>query len=594
MFKYMKKKNIFLVLFTVIVLIILIILSFRVVKSFDTDSSKDENVINSAILKLEDYLGNNMQFNLVGQVEPIQKVDLKSEVSGKIKKLNIKIGEEVKKNDILIEVDHAILDSQLVQAQANIERIKNNLELKEAGASFELIRQSEIQLEKIKTSTNSQISQAQSALDIAKNNLRSSNDDNDSEIIKSSYENLINSIHSSIIVLDNVKNTSDSILALENYFSRNNFENVLSVLDFSKLNKAENSFYQMSNSIKEIKKEIENLSVSFNNEQILNKANALKKTLSVAQNHYYDLEATLNATITSSKLSQNDLNKTKNNITAASNSLVASNNSITAAIQNIDTSKSSYDSLEIFYKKAQQDYDNLLKQTEKDIALAQASHNLIIAKPREIDLNGLKSSIKEAQAAYNIIKENRDKAVLRAPIDGVVASVDVGLGDFVGNSMSMASILSDQGLQIKTYIDHSDLSSIKKGQEVVIEQSLAKGVVDRISPMINDKTKKVEIIILVYEGCDKLVSGQHANIDILLDQIDNTLPNFYFLPLAAVKTTNNGSFVYTLDNDNKVKDIKIEIGQIVGDKIEVFNLENIDFVLASTRGIEISNKINIQ
>lgn len=591
MLKRMKKKNIFLSLFLIL---IFGIISFRVLNSFNVEDSKEEKLSKVSLLNLEEHLGNKTSLNLVGQVESIQKVDLQSEAAGKIKRLNIEIGQNVKKGQILAELDHSILDSQLVQAQANIERIQNSLELKLAGASDEVIRQSEVQLEKIESAGNLQLSQAKSALEIAENKLQNLEGEDDSQIIKSSYENLANSIHASIIVLDNVKNTSDSILALENYFSRNNFENVFSVLDISKLNKTERSFREMSTAISDVKTGIDNLSTSFSNQEILAKASDVKKVLSISQNHFYDLEAALNATITSAKLSQAELDQTKAKVSSASNSLSSVNQGITVAIQNISNSKSSYDSLKIAYQKAKEDYNNLEKQIEKDMALAKASHEVVTAKPRELDINSLKSSIKEAQAAYNIIRENRDKAILRAPIDGVIASVDVSMGNFVGNGTLMASILSDEGLQIKTYIDHNDLISVSKGQEVVIEQTLAKGVVDRVSPMINDKTKKIEIIILVSSGADNLVSGQHANIELIIDQSDNSEENFYYLPLASVKTTKDGSFVYTVGEDSRAEAIAIVTGQIIGDKIEVFGLSDLDYILASVRGISVGDKISIQ
>lgn len=591
MLKRMKKKNIFLSLFLIL---IFGIISFRVVNSFNVEDSKEEKLSKVSLLNLEEHLGNKTSLNLVGQVESIQKVDLQSEAAGKIKRLNIEIGQNVKKGQILAELDHSILDSQLVQAQANIERIQNSLELKLAGASDEVIRQSEVQLEKIESAGNLQLSQAKSALEIAENKLQNLEGEDDSQIIKSSYENLANSIHASIIVLDNVKNTSDSILALENYFSRNNFENVFSVLDISKLNKTERSFREMSTAISDVKTGIDNLSTSFSNQEILAKASDVKKVLSISQNHFYDLEAALNATITSAKLSQAELDQTKAKVSSASNSLSSVNQGITVAIQNISNSKSSYDSLKIAYQKAKEDYNNLEKQIEKDMALAKASHEVVTAKPRELDINSLKSSIKEAQAAYNIIRENRDKAILRAPIDGVIASVDVSMGNFVGNGTLMASILSDEGLQIKTYIDHNDLISVSKGQEVVIEQTLAKGVVDRVSPMINDKTKKIEIIILVSSGADNLVSGQHANIELIIDQSDNSEENFYYLPLASVKTTKDGSFVYSVGEDSRAEAIAIVTGQIIGDKIEVFGLSDLDYILASVRGISVGDKISIQ
>lgn len=587
----MKKKNIFL---SLLLIPLFVILSFRVVSSFNVEDVAQEKISRASLLKLDDYQGNKASLSLVGQVESLQRVDLQSEAAGKIKRINIEIGQSVRQGQVLAEVDHSILDSQLVQAQASIERIQNSLELKLAGATDEVVRQSESQLESVESAANLQLSQAKSALEIAKNNLQSLGDGNDSQIIKSSYDNLANAIHSSIIVLDNAKNTSDSILALENYFSRNNFENVFSVLDISKLNKAERSFYKMSTAISDVKKDIEGLSTSFSNEEVLARANAVKDVLVVTQNHFYDLEAALNATITSAKLSQAELNQTKASVSGTSNSLSGANKGITMAIQNISGSKSSYDSLKIVYEKASQDYDNLKMQVEKDMALAKASYEVVTAKPRELDLNSLRSSIKEAQAAYNIIRENRDKAILRAPIDGVIASVDVSLGNFVGNGTLMGSILSDEGLQIKTYIDHSDLISVSKGQEVVIEQTLAKGVVDRVSPMINDKTKKIEIIILVTSGGENLVAGQHANIELLIDSSDNPDTNFYYLPLSSIKTTKDGSFVYSVGDESRASMQEVRTGQIIGDKIEVFGLDDLDYILASSRGISVGDRLDIQ
>ena len=211
----MKKKNIFL---SLLLIPLFVILSFRVVSSFNVEDVAQEKISRASLLKLDDYQGNKASLSLVGQVESLQRVDLQSEAAGKIKRINIEIGQSVRQGQVLAEVDHSILDSQLVQAQASIERIQNSLELKLAGATDEVVRQSESQLESVESAANLQLSQAKSALEIAKNNLQSLGDGNDSQIIKSSYDNLANAIHSSIIVLDNAKNTSDSILALENIF----------------------------------------------------------------------------------------------------------------------------------------------------------------------------------------------------------------------------------------------------------------------------------------------------------------------------------------------------------------------------------------
>ncbi len=77
-----------------------------------------------AIVKQE-AVQQNIQ--LTGVLQPIQSVDIISETSGKVEKVNINLGDWVTTNDILAKVDDRVPLSQYNQAKAEVLSAKSNL-----------------------------------------------------------------------------------------------------------------------------------------------------------------------------------------------------------------------------------------------------------------------------------------------------------------------------------------------------------------------------------------------------------------------------------------------------------------------------------
>jgi HlyD family secretion protein len=103
--------------------------------------------------------GNNKDANLIEASGTIESVDVtvSSKLSGQIKKITIKEGERVKAGDLLVELDHDLLDIQLRQAEARVEQADAQLKLLMSGARKEDIETAEQSLK-----------QAQINLDLAK------------------------------------------------------------------------------------------------------------------------------------------------------------------------------------------------------------------------------------------------------------------------------------------------------------------------------------------------------------------------------------------------------------------------------------------
>jgi RND family efflux transporter MFP subunit len=113
--------------------------------------------------------------SFVGNLEPIDKATIVPDISGKLWKIYVDVGERVKKGQVLAELDHRHIDLQLEQARAGFEVAKANLE--DARTNYlrmeKLYKENAIssqQFEKIKLayeSAQSQFQQAQAALNLA-------------------------------------------------------------------------------------------------------------------------------------------------------------------------------------------------------------------------------------------------------------------------------------------------------------------------------------------------------------------------------------------------------------------------------------------
>jgi HlyD family secretion protein len=96
--------------------------------------------------------GNDKDANLIKASGTIESVDVtvSSKLSGQIKKINIKEGDMVKTGDLLLELDHDLLDIQLRQAEARVEQANAQLNLLLSGARKEDIQMAEQSLKQAK------------------------------------------------------------------------------------------------------------------------------------------------------------------------------------------------------------------------------------------------------------------------------------------------------------------------------------------------------------------------------------------------------------------------------------------------------------
>jgi HlyD family secretion protein len=179
-----------------------------------------------------------------------------------------------------------------------------------------------------------------------------------------------------------------------------------------------------------------------------------------------------------------------------------------------ELSKKEYErSLSLFQK-------NMISESEKDISFT----NYELAKSQE----------KSAQANLDRVKTNLDYSTITSPIDGVVISRNVDVGQTVAASLqapTLFTIAQDlTRMQVKTSIDEADIGKIKEGQEVLFTVDAYpdlsfKGNVRqiRLSPQIVQNVVSYDVIIEVSNPNLLLKPGMTANVTVLVDERQDVL-----------------------------------------------------------------------
>jgi HlyD family secretion protein len=163
---------------------------------------------------------------------------------------------------------------------------------------------------------------------------------------------------------------------------------------------------------------------------------------------------------------------------------------------------------------------NMISESDKDIALT----NYELAKTQE----------KSAQASLDRAGTNLDYATILCPIDGVVISRNVDVGQTVAASLqapTLFTIAQDlTRMQAKTSIDEADVGKIKEGQEATFTVDAYpdlsfKGNVKqiRLSPEVVQNVVTYDVIIEVFNPERVLMPGMTANVTVHVDRREGVL-----------------------------------------------------------------------
>lgn len=176
------------------------------------------------------------------------------------------------------------------------------------------------------------------------------------------------------------------------------------------------------------------------------------------------------------------------------------------------------------------------------------------------------AQVKIALGSLQAAQANFQKTVVRTPISGVVNAFYLKSGDYATPGKAAAIVANNGGLQIKTFVNEADSANLNVGDAVTIEGT-SSGVITAKAAALDPSNGKIAIVVGVNPD-STLTNG--ATVKVTFAQISTSeQTDKILIPLGALKITSDGSFVFTLEADNKLKAVPVTQGQLFGDNVEI-------------------------
>jgi len=178
-------------------------------------------------------------------------------------------------------------------------------------------------------------------------------------------------------------------------------------------------------------------------------------------------------------------------------------------------------------------------------------------------------TIKTNQAAIGDAKLNLEFASIRAPISGRVGLKQLDVGNLLAanDTTALVVITQTQPITVNFTLPEKQLSQIisryRSGDKLSVEawdrgdvKLQARGVLASLDNQIDVTTGTLKFKASFENKDEALFPNQFVNVRLLAD----TLKHAVLVPSASVQFGTNGTFVYVMDGDNKVKIRQLKVG----------------------------------
>lgn len=245
-----------------------------------------------------------------------------------------------------------------------------------------------------------------------------------------------------------------------------------------------------------------------------------------------------------------------------------------------NTSSPTYTMNKSAYDSALQNRTNAINAAQSALDAAQKGYDLKIAGASDEQIRIQQAAVDQARASVQAASAQYDKTIIRSPISGTVSAITVKYGELLSPGVSVATVVSQGGLQVKTYVSESDRQLLADDAEADLGNGVV-GKVVRMSPSVDQATKGVEVQIAVIDPSKSgLTVGQNAQVKIKTKTGGANTVGFR-LPIQAVNISQNGAAVF-LVKDGVLEEHKVEIGAVAGEQVEIRSGLTSDMTIAST------------
>jgi HlyD family secretion protein len=219
--------------------------------------------------------------------------------------------------------------------------------------------------------------------------------------------------------------------------------------------------------------------------------------------------------------------------------------------------KRDYDLADTAYKTAQARYNQAQAQVQQAVLSQQSSAGSGIAQSKaqlqqtqaqvqqsQAQVQQAQAQVQQAQAALQLAEVNLAHTTITSPIDGIVVSRDVNVGQTVAASLSAPTLFTIAKdltqMQVIANIDQADIGLVEQAKSVKFSVDAFPGKEYegqiqqmRLNPVNVQNVVTYNVVIDVSNPEQKLKPGMTANLTITIDERNNVLK----VPNSALRFT---------------------------------------------------------
>jgi len=533
-----------------------------------------------------------------GQVSTSNQVDIKPKVSGDLTAVNVVAGQEVKKDDIIAKIDSRDALMSYNEAKASLENAKLELDELLAPVDEYDLMQAENSLTDTKDAlTKLEFNQEQDYQVALKNIV-----DTEAELTDA-YEDAYNEIADTFLDFPDIltelntvlfsEEIADSEATVQNISNNDALINSFTVNDYSEelkfetyVDNAENN-YRSANESYELNFDNYRDASRYSEKSIIE--NLLTETINTSKKVSDALKSEMNmldfwveyradkglaiySTVSQYQSSLGTYSSQNNNHLS---SLLAAERGLDDAKESIEDAKTTLIELD-----QNQPLDLAAAQRsveEKEMQLAD-----LLSGATTLEIKNKQLSVQQKQNSLTAAALNLTDYSIKAPFDGLVASVDASVGDAVG-SVAIATLISKQNIAEIT-LNEIDVAKVKVGQKATLE-------FDAVTDLsVSGEVVEVDTIGALDQGVvsygvkiafdvqdERIKSGMSTSVNIIIESRADVL----LVPIGAVKNSVGNSYVEIMVNGQPQKQ-EVSIGSSSDTMIEI------------TSGLEVGQEVITQ
>lgn len=477
--------------------------------------------------------------SVTGTVESDQIIELRFQKPGKIDSLPVKVGDVVKKDELLAKLDSKALQIQADQAKAGLLLAQSNLNLKLAGLSgadldvfqktldsaqiayessqtnLDIARKSAAENEKkaqlavqnAQTGLNNattavanaekQVANSQKQYENAQkqyeNALKSQNaiQDTASQGLVNAYQNARTIINVSLLNMRSAIPAADAVLGKEQTYLNDNFQNFLGALDSSTLLVAGEEYFPTKQVVSALDDEFGRIGTSNKPEDVELMVKDAREAVLKTKQFMSDVYKLLNATIIGGSFTQANLDALKSSILAKETLLTDNLNALQNINQTIINAK-----LDITNKDATSSTSVIQAQTSLDNAKSAIDTANTSVDSAKSALDNANATLTIAQASLDQVQVDNEKLLAQAQsdVDLKKAAVKSAESTFVSKAAAPRKV-DIAGLQSQVSQAQSAYDLALQNLNDLAIQAPTDGTITQVNREIGENVTGTEVVI---------------------------------------------------------------------------------------------------